>query len=1188
MTTLDDVARDEAARDAVSGNLAETLFVEAGAGSGKTTSLVQRVLSLLDDGTEMENIAAITFTDKAASELRNRIRRVVQDRLSAAETANDGDKAQHYRAALEQLDGAAVTTLHGFALRILSLHAIEAGLPPRVEVSPVEEFEDRWDEIRDSLLDGPDHWKTVVISRSLGIKASALRDLTEAFEANWDLVEERVLDDAPLALPDLRHLVVEYRGAARLAEYCRNDDDAMCERLRRIGEVGGRLGEAAPDGYDFIRLLFGPQPSFKVGNVGRSANWPDSPSLGDVREAVVKLGESVDHAKALVVTAVVEHLSRILAGAVVKAAEDRRRRGVLEFHDLLVLARRLLRDPEHGAGVRAALAARYRRLLLDEFQDTDPIQMDIAELIATAGPADGSVRTGSETGRGHLFFVGDAKQSIYRFRRADVALFMQVQQTASYERVSLTRNFRSVRPVLGWINELFDGFMVTKGWNGLDIQPDYKPLTPVRADPSEGPPVIVLGAEEHPAQSVTTGEMREIEGAEVADAILTAVNRRWSVDDGDGGWRPARFEDVCVLLPTRTSLPQLEQALSDAEIPYRIEAGSLVWASREIRDLMAVVRALADPTDEAALVNALRSPAFGCGDDDLCTFKVAHGGRWDYLSPLPAGLPTAHPVGEAMEWLSGMHTRCRWLSSSEAIRETVRERRLMELGYFGPRRARDVSRSLRLVIEQARLFGESEQARLSGRTAGGLRDFVAWVDRKISRLDREPEDVLSETDDDAVRITTIHGAKGREFPIVILSGTNVASPQSRVGVVWPSDGGYGVRLTKKLSTATYVEHEAGEKLMAHAERIRLLYVALTRARDHLVVSVHRLSRSESSKADPSLAEMVVENAAALPAAGLGIERRQAPPPRSSSPRSLDGWRIERDTALREAGRPLTLAASEIDRLDGGAESDAQRAGLDKDGTPDGGERPVWRTGRYGTAFGRAVHGALQTVEFDPDEGGPRAGGPPAGSQDRRDAELGRIARHQAAAEGISLRADDVEQRVRGALRSDVVREAARCRHWRELYAAAEVEGRLLEGFIDLLYETPDGSFVIVDYKTYASDDRPDLAAKPGYRLQIAAYALMVEEATGRAVSRCVFVFLGPDSAHEVQVDDLPEAIEDVRRVLADGEPRDHPTRPEIKSDRRWDAITSALGALPDTGHEWDDDPAGWVREQRRGNTPRSE
>ena len=1134
MTASAEVARDEAARQAISQNLAETLFVEAGAGSGKTTSLVQRVLSLLDSGTAMENIAAITFTEKAASELRNRIRRSVQDRLGDAEAAGNDDAAQQCRAALDQLDGAAVTTLHGFALRILSLHAVEAGLPPRVEVSPVEDFEERWEEMRDDVLDDQDNRMTVVLARAVGVRPAHLRHLAEIFEANWDLVEDRVLDDAPLALPDLSGVASGFSKVARLAEHCRSDADGMFKRLAQIGDFGRLLENAAEDNHEAVSVLIGPKPSFRVGNVGKRANWPGSTPLAEVRDAVAKMGEAVGGAEAQVITAVIEHLCRLLAGAVVRAAEDRRRRGVLEFHDLLVLARRLLRHPEHGEGVRAALAARYRRMLLDEFQDTDPIQSDIARLIAAAGPVEESAPNGSETQPGHLFFVGDAKQSIYRFRRADVSLFMQVQKTARYERVSLTRNFRSGRAVLDWINDLFSGFMATTNREGLDIQPDYQPLTPVRSDPPAGPPVVVLGAQAHSPRDFTTGEMRVIEGADVANAIRAAVGGKWSVDDGDGGWRPARFEDICVLLPTRTSLPQLEQALSDSEIPYRIEAGSLIWASREVRDLMAVVRALADPTDEVALVNALRSPAFGCGDDDLYRFKVAHGGRWNYLSPLPGGLPAGDAVGEAMEWLSEMHGRCRWLSPSEAVRAVVRERRLMELGHFGSHRARDVSRGLRLVIEQARQFGESERARVTAKTAGGLRGFVTWADRKIARQDRESEDVLSETDDDAVRITTIHGAKGREFPIVIVSGTNVASPKSRVEAVWPSGGGYGVRLTKRLSTATYAAHEDGERAMEHAERIRLLYVALTRARDHLVVSVHRLFRSQWSLAPPSLAEMVVDNAGALPWADLAADWCPAPP-RPSTRHSMDGWRNERDAALAAAGRRLTMAASGIDRLLG-AGADAYRdeggAGLDKEGAAGGEDRPVWRTGRYGTAFGRAVHGALQTVEFDADAGRAASGGRSDGLKDRGGSDLRRIARQQAVAEGLPGRADDVAKRVRRALSTPIVREAARCRRWRELYVAAEVEGRLLEGFIDLLYEAPDGSLVVIDYKTHDSDERPDLRYKPGYRLQIAAYALMLTEATGRDVSRCVFVFLGPDSAHEVEVDGLPQAIEDVRQALA--------------------------------------------------------
>ena len=876
-----DTRCDQAARRAVGAELDKTLFVEAGAGSGKTTSLVERILALLDDGVAMENIAAITFTEKAAAELRNRVHQMVQERLSESERIEQPFEAERYRTALDQLDGAAITTLHGFALRILSQHAIEAELPPRFEVSPLEAFEDRWEEIRDNLLDSPEHRQTVLLARVLAIDISKLRQLAGLFDDNWDLVENRIVDDTPLMLPKLSHLPDRYREVAELSRHCQDSQDRMMARLHQIGEMGERLRQVADNSYETIRLLFGSQPSFKSGTTGRKVNWLDSFPLADVRDKVSALGDVVQVTRAQVTDAVIEDLARVLGEFIVSTAGERRGRGVLEFHDLLVLARRVLCHPEHGPRVRAALADRYRRLLLDEVQDTDPIQLDIAGLIGAAGSDDGRCWAELTTEPGRLFFVGDPKQSIYRFRRADIALFMQVQQTAAFEQVSLTRNFRSVEPVLTWVNDLFDGFMAPPSESGLDIQPYYQPLTPVRGRPPTGPPVIVLGSEEHPTRTLSVGDMRAVEAAGVADVILTAVNQRWSVDDGSEGWRSARLEDICVLLQTRTSLPQLEQALDDAAIPYRIEAGSLVWASRAVRDLMSIVRTVADPTDEVALVNALRSPAFGCGDDDLYTFKVVHRGRWDYLSPLPAGLSPDHPVGEAMGWLAGLHAQCRWLSPSELIGLIVRDRRLMELGCFGPRRARDVWRSLRLVVEHARTFGATERAAIAGKTAGsGLREFVAWVDRKVERQDRESDAILAESDDDAVRITTIHGAKGREFPIVIVSGTYAGSSPSKVDVVWPPDGGYGVKFTKDLSTATYREHQERENMMAYAERVRLLYVALTRARDHLVVSVHRLGRSANSTAAPSLAEMVVDHAAELPELALQPQRRPiGQPPR---------------------------------------------------------------------------------------------------------------------------------------------------------------------------------------------------------------------------------------------------------------------------------------------------------------------
>ncbi len=1099
-------ANDQVDRQAIVSELDSTLFVEAGAGSGKTTALVERVLALLDTGVAMENIAAITFTEKAADELKNRLRHKLSD------------SGTHSKA-LDELDSAAITTLHGFALRILSQHAIEAGLPPRVEVSPDEAFEDRWDDFRSRLLHSPDQEHALVLARILGLNMRHLRELAQQLDQNWDLTAQRMGAHSPpigpVELPDTSGFPGWFDEVAALDVFCKDPADRMALKLRAIDERAELLNQAAGDDDEVLRLLFTPGLSFT--RAGRKANWPDEdshdPSLEDVAAKLRELGDAIKELRAHVADVLIERLTLVLAAFTFEAAEDRRRQGVLEFHDLLVLTRNLLRDPQHGAEVRQALAERYQRLLLDEFQDTDPIQIELAKLIATP-PSDTREWFELQDEPGRLFYVGDPKQSIYRFRRADIALYTQAGQTPTIARKSLTRNFRSVEPILTWVNDLFEDFLVAPSEDKKHVQPDYQPLDAVRGSPPVGPPVAVLN-HEHPKQT-RTGNLRMVEAQEVAQAVLTAIGQGWSVGDGrdENGqdrWRAARLEDICILLPTRTSLPQLEQALEEHGIPYRIEAGSLIWASQAIREVMATVRALADPTDEVALVNALRSPAFGCGDNDLFTFKVDHHGKWNYMAALPNDLPESHPVGEAMEWLTELHAETRWLNPSHLVERIVRKRRLLESSCNGRQRPRDVWRSLNLVIDQARQFEE-----LGGR---GIREFIAWVDRKIGERTRESDVILSETDDDAVRITTIHAAKGREFPIVILSGGYVQRRPKTAKVVWPTDGGFGVGFNNLLRTQAFADHQKGEEEMEDAERVRLLYVALTRAMDHLVVSAHRMERGDNSTATPSLAEMAADHAAHLPESGWEDIRLPKESPSSHALRSFPDWQVERNAALTSAARPRAVGASYVAHLSDAAGDSESFPGLDKDGSTDGDDkRSPWRKGRSGTQIGSAVHGVLQTVDLgaDPDT-------------------LSPVVAAQAEAEGVSQAQSTVWALARSALESNTVREAAGSEHWKELFVAAPVEDTVVEGYIDLLYRSPEG-LVVVDYKTDdIHDDEMRQAKVDRYQLQVAAYSLAVEQAVGEEVARCVLVFArAGQPAEEVKFtgDELASARQEVRAKLA--------------------------------------------------------
>ena len=468
---------DQPARARIGTDLSSTLVVDAGAGSGKTSALVGRVLALVTTGTvELARIAAITFTEKAAAELGDRIRR----QLEGYVVAHPGTVEEvRCRTALEQLDGAAIGTLHSFARRILSEHPIEAGLPPRIdvldEVSSDVAFDQRWAMFQDDLLSDHAMERTLLLFFAAGARPEALRTLARAFEDNWDLVEEQVPADHPDP-PAVIHLLAPVVTAARalLDVPCTDPSDKLRVRIEVIAERIAALVEL----QDELSLLEAfspgadpPLPSFKAGGIGKTGAWDD---VDAVRGEVVALGAQLEDVRGQVVSACAHRIGSAIRRFTLAAAGERQRAGQLQFHDLLVLARALLRAPQHGPAVRARLHERYQRLLLDEFQDTDPIQIDLAVRIAAAdprAPTTGDVPwTDVEVTPGQLFVVGDPKQSIYRFRRADVATFMTAADIfgGTEGRVELTANFRTGAPIIEWINATFATVMTEPPYIALE------------------------------------------------------------------------------------------------------------------------------------------------------------------------------------------------------------------------------------------------------------------------------------------------------------------------------------------------------------------------------------------------------------------------------------------------------------------------------------------------------------------------------------------------------------------------------------------------------------------------------------------------------------------------------------------------------------------------------------------------
>ena len=1112
-------APDQPARDRIRDDLAATLFVEAGAGSGKTSALVTRVHALVDSGVPLAAIAAITFTEKAAAELRDRIRQTLE---KAAAAASDEAQRSRLTTALGEVDASAIGTLHAFAQRLLREHPVEVGLPPRVEVlDEVEsevEFEQRWATCRDRLLADPQLARTLLLLFATGTRPDALRALAVAFNRNWDLVDERVpdvCDDPPDVVDALEPVLKAVDAVLPARVHCIDAGDALCGRLDELERWARRM-RAATDESELLELACGDDvPSFRVTRTGNQRNWPRF-DHDAVRNDIIAIGDQLAEVVDDVLEACARRIATELCSFTLGAAGERREAGRLEFHDLLVLARALLRDPQHGAAVRARLQARYQRLLLDEFQDTDPIQLELAMLLAAADPAAAAGPWfATQTQPGHLFFVGDPKQSIYRFRRADIGTFLAAREHfGAAARVELVANFRTVAPVIDWLNHVFGELLQPTPPDEAPSQAAYEPLVAVRSRPPLGAPVAVVGRTAHD-DGPTADELRAREAADVVDAIRTAMHERWSVGTGSDGWRAPTLGDIAILVPARTSLPFLEEALDDAGIAYRAESSSLVYGTRAVRDLLLALRAIDDPTDHLAIVATLRSPLFGCADDALFVFKQQRRGRWNYRSTQPDTVPADDPVALALGVLRQLHDDRQWLAPSELLDRLARDRRALELGY-AEGRPRDVWRRVRFVIDQARQWTEA--------TGGNLRQYLRWVAQQTVEGARVAESVLPETDDDAVRIMTIHAAKGLEFPIVVLSGLSTV-PQARPGpadVVFPPSGEPGYRFGSRVKTEQYREFVPIDEQMAFDERVRLLYVACTRARDHLVVSLHRKTRSKPPEPDRRTnAELLVDGMGPLlddvPDAAadsavqpeLGFDTSVVPHPVPP----FDEWQRELERALAGSSRPRVLAATAL-TADGTPDA-ADDPGLAK--RPRDLDLPPWHKGRYGTAVGRAVHAVLQTVDLTSGAG------------------LDDAVAAQAAAEGVLGREDEIAALARAALASPTVQAAAARPHWREVHVAVSLvpddPTRLLEGYVDLLYRDDDGSLVVADYKTGAADDDEVLDDRMArYRFQGAAYADAVAAATGDHVSRCVFVFLTTDGPIERELVDLADAVREVRAV----------------------------------------------------------
>ncbi|MCZ6695050.1 MAG: UvrD-helicase domain-containing protein [Acidobacteria bacterium] len=1071
------------------------IVVTAGAGTGKTALLVERVLNLIgSDHLAIGNLAAITFTEKAAAELQRRMATGLDQLRSLAVSgdsgegsdAREGEAVRSYRwligeagqspdaiakralDALVDLDSATVSTIHSFCAGILRRHPREAMVDPVFTVDDGLDlnriFDEEWSRFLDQELGGEasrlDLWERVLavpdgleIVRAIGRSLSSL-----------SIPDAAIASDRP------------YRGAtieAILGGRIRTLSAAIEDLLGRSNGMNGNMRDFLTSTRAFLEAAIeGGLAAMREARATRSLDdylgWgtpsPGGKLSGASPEEVKETAE--DGRRVIKMLARVEEET---VGALVEAArplalhcrERALAAGSISFDGLLRLTRDMLsRSPV----VRRDLTGRYRTLLVDEFQDTDPLQYEILFFLAGEGAGDDPWGLPLEPGR--LFIVGDPKQSIYRFRGADIEAYERAVHrvcACGGERLTLSASFRAPQEVVEPINRLFAAWMTAGNGTGRTVSPEYEPI--VSALGSAG------GEERVEIWSIPdagrASDRRSAEGGAIASFIARDAPSRPVA--GEPG-----FSSYAILMRALTQAGFYVRALRRAGIPFLVEGGREFYERREVADLLAFLRAVANPHDGAAVLAVMRGPLGAAPDAELAQFAAA-GGRLNLADGGIKDYEAFPNIRRALALLRTFRDRTVGLASDEVVRAvlTTTPLGILHAAHFeGAQRIAN----LRKIVSRA---GEIARGGFS------LERTLIAIDEEFQGARAEGESPLADETVNAVRILSVHKAKGLQYPVVIVPDLGRAPNVSRSQgheVDWNDDreGFLAVRLEDGIRNIASVDRSLLDHEHERAEEKRVLYVACTRTRERLILINSRFSRHPAPWRD-ALAHIGYILRDGPPEDGTLTEgvrhRRIAPAPvrpaSRRSPREDPIWahaaarlRDASASARAAVGSPIRWPAGGGDlklAAEDGREEEAPTARRRAIGTPDAAREA-----------GTVIHRALERWDFnDPERlrivaqeeilSAVAATGRPASGTGDLSHEIGRLVEEIVA----QFLATDLPGRLRGL--QVLGREVPL------LYR--DGAGITWIGAIDLVYRERDGTIVAADYKT----DRAEGGTKPEER-----------------------------------------------------------------------------------------------------------
>jgi len=857
---------DQTDREQIATALDDTLIVEAAAGTGKTTELVRRIVRVIQTGrAEVTEIVAVTFTEKAAGGLKLRLREALEEaRGGSASGSAERDRLDR---ALGRLEEAQVSTIHGFCADLLRERPVEARIDPLFTVLTEAQAARMYDE-------GFHHWlEGQLADPAEGVKRSLRRPTFGGFgaqadgadgpidrlrRAGWELIQWRDFDGDWQRPPFERgsrvdELVQLLNGFTESLEPPGDPYDTLYMdswAARKLAEEIRRTESVAPRDYDRIEaglIELSRNRNFKEARKGSGKNYRSGVLRADVLRARENLQNALTGFEEDANADLAAALRDELRGCVNAYEAAKAKAGALDFLDLLLKARDLIRD---NPGVRSSFQHRFKRIFVDEFQDTDPLQAEILLLLAAGDPAATNWRD-TRPVPGKLFLVGDPKQSIYRFRRADVGIYRSVYgmlQAAGARRVTLRTSFRARPNIQRAINTAFEQVM-----SGDDdgLQAAYVPLEPFRSESEEQPSVVVLPVPEPYGYRRLSNLAIEKSLPDAVGAFIDWLIREsgWKVAERPAvaksslaptaalAFRPGETEHlvpiqarhICLLFRRFISYQEdmtrpYVEALEARGIAHLLVGGRSFHNRAEIETLRAALAAIEWPEDELSVFATLRGSLFAISDEDLLEYRH----RIGHFHPfrIPNDFPTnLAPIIEALQLLQALHRSRNRVPVATTIASLLESTRA-HVGFALEHGGEQVLANIAHVVDLARRY-EAE---------GGI-SFRGFIDelRQQAESGEAGEAPILEEGSDGVRLMTVHKAKGLEFPIVILTDITARLRASFASRTIDSERRVCAIRLGGCAPADLLQHEDEELRRDEAEGTRVAYVAATRARDLLVV-----------------------------------------------------------------------------------------------------------------------------------------------------------------------------------------------------------------------------------------------------------------------------------------------------------------------------------------------------------------